>query len=42
LVHFKVKWKDYPIEEATWVKRTELIKDLGADVVKQLDADIQN
>lgn len=37
LIHFKVKWKNYPISEASWIKRTELIKDLGLDAFKKLE-----
>lgn len=37
LVHYKVKWKNYPATQASWIKRTELIKDLGIQTFKELD-----
>lgn len=37
LVHYKVKWKNYPASQANWIKRTELIKDLGAVAFKEFE-----
>lgn len=37
LVHYKVKWKNYPATQASWIKRTELIKDIGKNAFQALD-----
>eukprot|EP00045_Choanoeca_perplexa_P020978 m.5466 g.5466 ORF g.5466 m.5466 type:complete len:64 (-) comp7693_c0_seq1:31-222(-) len=36
LVHYRVKWKGEPMSQASWHKRTELIKDLGKEFVEEL------
>jgi transposase InsO family protein len=40
LVYFKVKWKNYPISQATLEKRTTLIKDLGKQNFTKLENEL--
>jgi hypothetical protein len=41
LVHYRVKWKGYPLNKSTWHMRKELLKDLGKKVMSKLEANYQ-
>lgn len=41
-IQYKVKWKDYPDSEATWVFRDDLIEDGLQDLVDSFDKDLES
>lgn len=40
-VFYKIEWKGYPIDAATWEPRTELVRDFGEEAMKELESDFQ-
>lgn len=41
LIHYKIKWKNFPISKATYEPRKKLLKDLGKETLKELEDEFQ-
>jgi transposase InsO family protein len=37
LIHYKIKWKNYPISQASWEARKNILQDIGKDNLKILE-----